>query len=84
MNWTTSAVCVNGDRYGIAAWCNGGWYIIAEDCNDEGSTVSPGTGSGTNPRVGDAIDTGTMASVFTFGNFHEIRYSGAGAGSGFE
>jgi hypothetical protein len=84
MNWTTSAVCVNGDRYGIAAWINGGWYVIAEDCNDEGSTVTPAslaTGGGT---VGDAIDTGTITPTgMTLGTF-EVRFSGAGVGSGFE
>jgi hypothetical protein len=84
MNWTTSAVCVNGDRYGIAAWINGGWYVIAEDCNDEGVTVTPAslaTGGGT---VGDAIDTGTITPTgMTLGTY-EVRFSGAGAGSGFE
>lgn len=84
MNWTTSAVCANGDRFGIAAWINGGWYVIAEDCNDEGSTLEPGTGTGTGGTVGDAIDTGTITPATLVTGSHEIRYSGAGAGSGFE
>lgn len=83
-NWSTSAVCATGDRYGIAGWVNNSWYIIAEDCNDGGSTLDPVSTSGSNPKPADAIDTGTLPSVFTSGNFHEIRYSGAGAGSGFE
>jgi hypothetical protein len=84
MNWTTSAVCVNGDRYGIAAWINGGWYVIAEDCNDDGATLEPGAGSGTGGTVGEAIDTGTLTPASMVSGSHEIRYSGAGAGSGFE
>lgn len=53
MNWTTSSVCANGDRFGIAAWINGGWYVIAEDCNDEGSTLeSVGMAS----AFSDAVD----------------------------
>jgi hypothetical protein len=84
MNWTTSAVCVNGDRYGIAAWINGGWYVIAEDCNDEGTTLEPGAGSGTGGTVGEAIDTGTLTPASMVTGSYEIRYSGAGAGGGFE
>jgi hypothetical protein len=56
MNWTTSAVCVNGDRYGIAAWINGGWYVIAEDCNDEGSTLQSVPMSSQFTDAGDAVD----------------------------
>ena len=84
MNWTTSAVCVNGDRYGIAAWINGGWYVIAEDCNDEGTTLEPGAGSGTGGTVGEAIDTGTLTPASMVTGSYEIRYSGAGVGGGFE
>jgi hypothetical protein len=84
MNWTTSAVCANGDRFGIAAWINGGWYIIAEDCNDEGSTLEPGTGSSSSGTVGDAIDTGTLTPATLSSGSYEIRFSGAGVGGGFE
>lgn len=83
MNWTTSAACANGDRYGIAAWCNGGWYIIAEDCNDDGGTVTPGTGGGTGGRVESPFSFG-VSPVAAIGGGREVRYSGAGAGSGFE
>jgi hypothetical protein len=62
MNWTTSVACANGDRFGIAAWINGGWYIIAEDCNDEGSTLEPGTGSSSGGTVAELIDTTIYAS----------------------
>ena len=84
MNWTTSAVCANGDRFGIAAWINGGWYVIAEDCNDEGSTLEPGTRSSASGTVGDANDTGTLTPATGYSGSYEIRYSGAGVGSGFE
>ena len=74
-NWTTSAACVNGDRFGIAGWVNGGWYIIAEDCNDEGSTVEPGTGSGSGSTVGDAIDTSTLTPLVTIGVGGSVNYT---------
>jgi hypothetical protein len=74
-NWTTSAACVNGDRFGIAGWVNGGWYIIAEDCNDEGSTVEPGTGSGSGSTVGDAIDTSTLTPLVTIGVGGSVSYT---------
>jgi hypothetical protein len=84
MNWTTSAVCANGDRYGIAAWINGGWYIIAEDCNDEGSTLESAIGSGTAGTISDPLDTGTLTPVSTVGQFREVRFSSTATGSGFE
>ena len=74
-NWTTSAACANGDRFGIAGWVNGGWYIIAEDCNDEGSTVQPGTGSGTTVKPTDAIDTGTLTPLVMVGVGGSVSYT---------
>lgn len=81
-NWATTAACVTGDRYGLANYIDGKWFIAAEDCNDEGSTVQPGTGSGTGGRVGDAIDTGTVAAATMFGQSREINFTGTGTGSG--
>jgi hypothetical protein len=81
-NWTTSAVCANGDRYGLAGWCNGAWYVIAEDCNDEGSSVQPGTGTGTGGTVADAIDTGTITPASMYGESYNINFTGTGTGSG--
>jgi hypothetical protein len=81
-NWTTSAVCANGDRYGIAGWCNGAWYIIAEDCNDEGTSVQPGTGTGTGGTVTDAIDTSTITPASMYGESYNINFTGTGTGSG--
>lgn len=79
MNWTTSVACANGDRYGIAAWINGGWYIIAEDCNDEGSTTQSGTGSSTGGQIGDAIDTSTVSPVVGISVGGQVLYSGGTA-----
>lgn len=79
MNWTTSVACANGDRYGVAAWINGGWYIIAEDCNDEGSTTQSGTGSSTGGQIGDAIDTSTVSPVVGIGVGGQVLYSGGSA-----
>jgi hypothetical protein len=81
-NWATSAACATGDRYGIAGWCNGAWYIIAEDCNDEGSTVGPGTGSGSGGMVPDAIDTSTITPAVSTGQFNNVNFTGTGTGSG--
>lgn len=78
-NWTTSAACATGDRYGIAGWVNGSWYVLAEDCNDEGSTTQPGTGSGTGGRIGDAIDTSTVSPVVGIGVGGQVLYSGGAA-----
>jgi len=82
-NWTTSPVCVNGDRYGIAAWCNSAWYIIAEDCNDEGSTILPGTGSGTLKALSDFTETTIYPATGTSG-YYDMRFTGTGTGGGFE
>lgn len=60
-NWASSAVCDNGDRYGVAAMINGVWVIISEDCGDEGATVLAAGGTGSSGSHGDAIDTGTAS-----------------------
>jgi hypothetical protein len=90
-NWATSAVCSTGDRYGIAAWCNSAWYIIAEDCNDAGGTVqASSTTSTTSQTSSDPVSASptvlasSPVTVFSFGNFHEIRYSSTSTGGGFE
>lgn len=38
-NWSTSVACADGDRYGVAIVIDGQWEVVAEDCNDEGSTL---------------------------------------------
>jgi hypothetical protein len=55
-NWATSAVCANGDRYGLAGWVNNSWYVVAEDCNDEGSTLQSASFASTVNSARDAID----------------------------
>lgn len=79
VNWTTSTVCKNGDRFGLAGWCNGRWYVIAEDCGDEGSTVGPlSSGGGFNP-LSDPIDP-SFGSVGTLGGFTEVKTLTTGGG----
>jgi hypothetical protein len=73
-NWATSAACATGDRYGLASQIDGKWHIVAEDCNDEGSTVQPGTGSGTGGVVKEAIDTSTLSPVVTVGQFNNVNF----------
>lgn len=82
-NWTTSAVCKNGDRFGIAGWCNGAWYIISEDCNDEGSTIQPASTSSTVTEPTDPLQLGSPPVVGTGGAFEPVTWYGAGVGSGF-
>lgn len=55
-NWSTSSACANGDRYGIAGWVNSAWLIIAEDCNDEGSTLESVSMASAVNDAADAID----------------------------
>ena len=81
-NWATSAACATGDRYGLANYIDGKWFIAAEDCNDEGSTVQPGTGGGSGGTVTDAIDTSTLTPASMVGESREITFSGTGTGSG--
>jgi len=74
-NWTTNTACANGDRYGIASLINGKWHIIAEDCNDGGSTVEPGAGTGTTVKPTDAIDTSTLTPLVTIGVGGSVSYT---------
>lgn len=55
-NWASSAVCDNGDRYGVASRINGVWVVISEDCGDEGSTIISGSGTYSSGSHGDAFD----------------------------
>jgi hypothetical protein len=81
-NWSTSAACATGDRYGVAARIDNRWMIVAEDCNDEGSTVGPGTGSGSGGKVAEAIDTSTITPAVSTGQFYNVTFTGTGTGSG--
>ena len=81
-NWSTSAACATGDRYGVAARIDNRFMIVAEDCNDEGSTVQPGTGGSSGGKVADAIDTGTITPASMTGAFQNVTFSGTGTGSG--
>ena len=81
-NWSTSAACATGDRYGLASQIDGKWHIVAEDCNDEGSAVQPGTGRSSGGNVSDAIDTGTISPAVSTGQFNNVTFTGTGTGSG--
>lgn len=81
-NWSTSAACATGDRYGVAARIDNRWMIVAEDCNDEGSTIGPGTGGSSGGKVAEAIDTGTIFPASMAGAFQNVTFSGTGTGSG--
>lgn len=81
-NWATTSACATGDRYGLANYIDGRWRIAAEDCNDEGSTVQPGTGGSGGGKVTDAIDTGTIFPASMAGAFRNVTFSGTGTGSG--
>lgn len=52
VNWSKSAACVNGDRFGVAAYWSGRWWIVSEDCGD----TSAGTGSAAMLRTGGTTD----------------------------
>ena len=81
-NWATSAACATGDRYGLANYIDGEWLISAEDCNDEGSTVGPGTGGSSGGTVTEAIDTSTITAASMVGASRNINFTGTGTGSG--
>jgi hypothetical protein len=55
-NWSTSVACANGDRYGVAIVIDGQWEVVAEDCNDEGSTLPSAAFASAVSSVTDAID----------------------------
>lgn len=82
LNWSSSAVCKAGDRYGVAGNIHGRWIIVAEDCKDSGSTLPPKGGGSAVRSVTNAIDL-AVAPTAGLSGFHEVRYSGAGVGGGF-
>ena len=73
-NWTTSSVLTHGDGYGAAIWIDGRWKIIAEDCNDEGSTLPPVTKTGTFTSIGNPIST-SVQTVTMAGSFSSPTFS---------
>jgi hypothetical protein len=76
-NWSRQAACTEGDRYGMASWIDGRWQITAEDCNDTGSTVAPGTGGGTLPPPTNPIDP-KVPTLITTSTFSNVTFSGTG------
>lgn len=80
-NWATAAACTKGDRYGVAIKINNIWMITAEDCNDTGSTVQPGTGSVGGGEVVGLIDTAIYPSSTTVIS-REMKFTGSATGGG--
>jgi len=39
-NWGTTAACANGDRYGWAEYRHPLWWVVSEDCGDEGTQIN--------------------------------------------
>lgn len=83
-NWAKTSACKTGDRYGLAGLVNGRWMIAAEDCNDTGSTIQGASSGGTLSSVTSPIQTSSMPKLYSFGNFHQVRFSSTATGGGFE
>lgn len=81
-NWTKTVALNRGNRYGIASYIDGKWFITAEDCNDTSATTAPGVGTSSFNTVTDAIDTSTLTPASMVGESREITFSGTGTGSG--
>ena len=76
-NWTKSTVCTEGDRYGIAVWVNDNWYIVAEDCADDGGAVSPLSVSGAFSEFTNPLNLSANAmSVVNTGVFDKSTNTG--------
>jgi hypothetical protein len=82
-NWARSAACATGDRYGLASVIDGRWRIVAEDCNDGGSVLAAASSASTATDVSNPIASETVINAAMAGTFAEVRYSGAGIGTGF-
>ena len=76
-NWTKSTVCTEGDRYGIAVWVNDNWYIVAEDCADDGGVVSPLSVSGSFGEFANPLNLSVNAmTVASSGVFDKSTNTG--------
>lgn len=80
-NWSTSSACATGDRYGFAVWSefDRTWYIVAEDCNDDGSAIIAGSITTTPTEPVDAINTevGSGSIVLVAGS---VTFTSSGYG----
>lgn len=69
-NWGTTAACANGDRYGWAEYRHPIWYVVSEDCGDEGTQFSASLSL--NPAdtgESDDFSTTTAGSLFVTPRF---------------
>lgn len=85
-NWARFAACKNGDRYGVAGWVNAAWIVIAEDCTDEGSTISPQSTATTGGSVSDIFTFSTISpmAVSVSSGIVQATTPTGGAGGGVE
>ena len=83
-NWSTAAVCANGDRYGMANWIDGRWQIAAEDCGDTGSTLQGASTSSTVTTPTDPLQLGSPPVLGVGGAFYPADWKTAGTGGGIE
>lgn len=82
LNWAKTAVCKTGDRYGIASYIDGRWLIVAEDCNDTGSTANAASGSSTGGETTNPTTPESAFFISVAGTFGPVRFTQTGVGSG--
>lgn len=82
-NWSTSAACATGDRYGVAARIDNRFMIVAEDCNDGGSTIQGASSSGSVTQPSDPLQLGSPPVLGTAGSLTTVQWYGAGVGGGY-
>jgi hypothetical protein len=83
-NWARFAACKNGDRYGVAGWINAAWVVIAEDCTDDGSTMSPQSTSTSGGSFSELVSFGTISpqTMLATGGYIEATTPTGGTGGG--
>lgn len=85
-NWARFPACKNGDRYGVAGWINAAWCVIAEDCTDEGSTISPMsvTASESSPSELISFNTIDPMQMWAYSGYVAPTTPTGGTGGGIE
>lgn len=79
-NWTSAPACATGNRYGIASWVNDNFYVIAEDCGDEGDVVAPLSINSTFGDFASPIETvsGGLTTTQTLSYIGTVTGTGTG------
>lgn len=73
-NWGTTAACANGDRYGWAEYRHPIWYVVSEDCGDEGGQVSASL-SLSPADTGESTDFSTTSAASLFVTPKTVNYT---------